>query len=430
MNTRSMPIAVAARPSFVRRHIVWLLAAVLLLVLPHLLDSRLALAVMNQMMIMVLFTVAYNMLLGQGGMLSFGHAVYFGLGGYFAAHFINWLVEAGVPIPLPLTPLVGGVAGLLFALAIGSFSTNRAGTVFAMISLGIGELVAASSLIFVKFSGGEEGVSLDRTDPQPFFGWRFGPEIQVYHLIAVWMLLSVYLMWRFSRTPVGRMANAVRDNPERAEFVGYSQKRVRLISFTISGFFAGIAGALYAINYEIVTETTVNAIASGVVLLQAYIGGVGFFIGPIIGAVVFTLLQTLLSNYTAIWALYVGLAFVATVMYAPAGLAGLIMMHQPLWKTGQLGAIAKPYALMVLPVLACAVGLIGLLECFHFVQSRSIGESDVWLFWVDWEVDGFAPWLVFGGLLVGGFLVARRLAPGVAEAYSQAMARAWSGSAK
>ncbi len=416
-----------SRPSFARRSAVWLLAMAVLAVLPFIFTGGLGLAVLNQMLIMVLFTVSYNMLLGQGGMLSFGHAVFYGLGGYHAAHLINWIDSAGLPIPLPFVPLAGGLAGLIIAIIIGSFSTNKAGTVFAMISLGIGELIAASSLIFTKFSGGEEGITADRTSPPDFFGWTFAQETQVYYLIAFWMLISVWLMYRFSRTPVGRMANAVRDNPERAEFVGYSQRNIRYITFAISGLFAGIAGSLFAINYEIVTEETVNAITSGTVLLQAYIGGVGFFAGPIVGAVVFTLLQTLLSNYTGIWALYVGILFVATVMYAPAGLTGIIMMHQPIWSSGQMNRLVKPYLSMLLPALLCLIGCVGLLEMLHALAESSGGDTKKALFGITWQLHTVWPWLVFGGLAIGGFLLGRRLAPGVADAYGNAIALAYGG---
>ncbi|MFK7964193.1 MAG: branched-chain amino acid ABC transporter permease [Burkholderiaceae bacterium] len=422
----SLPIT---RPSFAQRNLVWFICAVLLAVLPMIFSSGLGIAVLNQMLIAILFTVSYNMLLGQGGMLSFGHAVYFGLGGYFSIHLINWIADGEWAIPLIVVPLIGGVAGLLFSFVIGSFSTNKAGTVFAMISLGIGEMIASSSLIFVKFSGGEEGITADRTDPAPFLGFEFAQEIEVYYLIAGWMLFAVWLMYKFSRTPVGRLANAVRDNPERAEFVGYSQKRIRYISFCIAGFFAGIAGALFAINYEIVTEETVNAITSGVVLLQAYIGGVGFFAGPVVGAIVFTLLQTLLSNYTAIWALYVGILFVATVMYAPAGLTGLIMMHVPIWKSGQIGLLVKPYLIMAVPALITLFGMIGLLEMLHYLSEAATGENEASLFGITWTFTGPVPWIVFGAMFLGGIWVCRKLAPSVADVYETALAKAYGGSA-
>ena len=407
------------RSSFVRRNAVWWVAFLVVLLLPQLVRSGASIAVLNQMCIMVIFSLSYNMLLGQGGMLSFGHAVYFGLGGYFTIHLMK-LAAGGLWLPLPLVPIAGGLAGMCFGLLFGSFSTNRAGTVFAMISLGIGEMIAASSLIFVKFSGGEEGITADRTGLTPFFGATFGREIQVYYLIAVWMMLSAWLMYRFSRTPVGRMANAVRDNPERAEFVGYSQKHVRLLSFTGAGFFAGVAGGLFALNYEIVTEETVNLVTSGVVLLQAYIGGVGFFAGPIVGAVVYTLLQTLLSNYTEIWAFYVGLIFVATVMYAPAGMTGILMMHGPIYRAGKLRSLALPYLRVGVPALACAIGFVGLLELLHFLSVRAVGQATKRLFWVTLNVEQPYAWIVFAALAVGGFLVARRLAPSLAAAWQAA----------
>jgi branched-chain amino acid transport system permease protein len=421
--------AVAPRPAraggtFLRRNAIWWLALLFVLLLPQVARSGTSIAVLNQMCIMVIFSLSYNMLLGQGGMLSFGHAVYFGLGGYFAIHLMTMAAGAFF-MPLPLVPIAGGLAGLLFGLIIGSFSTNRAGTVFAMISLGIGEMIAASSLIFVKFSGGEEGITADRTDLTPLFGVRFRSEVDVYYLIAAWMILSAWLMYRFSRTPVGRMANAVRDNPERAEFVGYSQKQVRLLSFMAAGFFAGIAGGLFALNYEIVTEETVNLATSGIVLLQAYIGGVGFFAGPVVGAVVYTLLQTLLSNYTEIWAFYVGLIFVATVMYAPTGLTGIIMMHLPIYRARKLRTLALPYLKVGVPALGCAIGVIGLLEMLHFLSVRAIGQSTKRLFWVSLDVSQPTGWIVFGVLAVGGFLVARRLAPGLVAAWEAASVQAY-----
>src|SRR5262249_61742241 len=177
-------------------------------------------------------------------------------------------------------PLLGGLGGLLSAVLFGPFSTRRAGTVFSMISLGVAELMAASSLIFDRFFGGEEGITTNRSKAPLLFGLEFTRDRQVYYLIAFWLFVAAVAMYAFSRTPVGRMANAVRDNPERAEFVGYSQHRVRLVSFCAAGFFAGIAGGLFAINYEILTAENMGLNASGGVLLMAYIGGIRDLGGP------------------------------------------------------------------------------------------------------------------------------------------------------
>ena len=141
----------------------WVISVIFLVAMPTIFQSNSAITIMNQMMITIVFALSYNMLLGQGGMLSFGHAVYMGVGGFFCMHLMN-IVEANeLPIPLPVLPIFGGLFGLGLATIVGSFSTRKAGTVFAMISLGIGELIAACSVIITAFFGGEEGMPGDRT---------------------------------------------------------------------------------------------------------------------------------------------------------------------------------------------------------------------------------------------------------------------------
>ena len=418
----SVAIATAARSTAAgaRRYGLWIATALLLAGLPQAFASPIAIAVLNKMGIAIIFALSYNMLLGQGGMLSFGHAVYFGLGGFIAMHALRLLGGGPAALPVPLLPLVGGLAGLAFGALFGSFSTNRAGTVFAMISLGIGELIASSSLIFKGFFGGEEGISGNRTRGLAIAGLNFATDVQVYYLIAAWALLATALMYAFSRTPVGRMANAVRDNPERAEFVGYSQRTVRFVSFCAGGFFAGIAGGLLAVNYEIVTEETVNLVTSGNVLVMAYIGGVGYFVGPIIGAIIFTLLQSLLSDYTEIWLLYLGILFLATVLFVPTGFAGVLMMHEPARRAGRLHRLALPYLAAGAVALGTAVGVVGLLEMVHVWSSAATGRTRLRIFWTTVDVAGAAPWLVFAALAVGGVLALRRVAPRTAAAFGEA----------
>jgi branched-chain amino acid transport system permease protein len=261
--------------------------------------------------------------------------------------------------------LIGGLFGLLAGLCIGSFSTRKAGTVFAMISLGIGELSAASSLIFSSFFGGEAGISGDRTFGPTFFGVDFTQNIDIYYVATFWVFLATLFMYLFTQTPAGRMANAVRDNPERAEFIGYSARKVRFISFCASGLFAGIAGGLFALNYEFITEENLNAATSGRVLLMAYIGGLGYFIGPIIGAVILTLMNSLLSNYSELWMLYLGIMFLLTVMFLPRGFAGFIMMHQVAWVRGTLKLLIKPYIITGVPAILFSLTAIALIEMSH-----------------------------------------------------------------
>ena len=419
-----MSIVTAGRPTegrgTGRSTAIWGAGALLLLAMPLFFGSPVAITIMNQMGISIVFALSYNMLLGQGGMLSFGHAAYFGLGGFFAIHIMNYVEFEEWFIPLPILPLFGGLFGLAFAVAIGAFSTRRAGTVFAMISLGVGELIAACSIIFVVFFGGEEGVSGDRTMGPPVLGYEFITELEVYYLTAFIVFLTTAFMYLFSRTPAGRMANAVRDNPERAEFVGYSQRYVRFISFCASGFFAGVAGGLFAINYEILTEENLNLVTSGSVLLMAYIGGVGYFIGPIIGAILLTVLQTILSNHTEIWQLYVGILFVLTVMYAPRGLTGLLMMHGPALREGRIGVLLVPYLKASGPLAAFLLGAIALLEMGHAANVTIVGEVHAHFLGMEVDTTDPIPWIIAAIATVGGAFGLIRLAPSLREAWERA----------
>ena len=213
------------RPLNFGRWVVWGLTALLFALLPLAFQKGFALTLMSQMGIMIIFALSYNMLLGQSGMLSFGHAVYFGLGAFFAIHAMNWIAAGRLGWPVSLLPLIGGVAGAFFGVIFGYLTTRRAGTPFAMITLGIGEMMYAASLMFPGFFGGEGGITANRTAGPPLLGipaLNFGPQVQVYALIAVWCFGCMVTMFALTQTPLGRIANAVRDNPERAEFIGYN----------------------------------------------------------------------------------------------------------------------------------------------------------------------------------------------------------------
>lgn len=398
MSEQSMNQAVGGahvirRPAW-RQYLVWIVSVIAVIVAPLIFTSGHALSMLNQMGIAIIFALSYNMLLGQGGMLSFGHAVYYGLGGFITAHMLNAVYDHSLPIPVELIPIVGGLGGLLFAIPLGWISTKRGGVGFAMITLGLGELVAASSLMFTGFFGGEGGVSTNRVTEVTLLPFDYGPSIQVYYLIGFWMLLSVIAMYLLTRTPLGRMANAVRDNPERAQFVGYSPWIVSFIQFSLSGFFAGVAGGLFAINYEILTADTLAATTSGIVLLMTFIGGVGFFFGPIIGAILITYLQTALSGMTDAWVLYFGLLFVLMVMYAPYGLAGIIMQHRMLMKAGLFSRLVPAYAAAVIPVVLLVGGLISLIEMAYHKQVSYSSSQPMDLFFWQVTVSNVTPWIV------------------------------------
>jgi branched-chain amino acid transport system permease protein len=391
--------------------LAWFVAAVLAAVLPLVFKQSFAISLFCQMGINIIFALSYNMLLGQTGLLSFGHAVYFGLGAFFSIHALNMISAGTLGIPVSLLPVIGGLTGLLFGVLFGYVSTKRSGTPFSMISLGIGELVAACSLMFTAFFGGEQGISGNRVAGAKFMGISFGPQIQVYYLIAIWAMLCAALMYALTKTPLGRMANAVRDNAERAQFVGYNPQYVRYFILTLASGFAGVAGGLSAINYEIVTVENVNTATSGSVLLMTFIGGVGSFYGPIIGAILVTFLQVALSGYTKAWLLYFGLFFLIMVMYAPGGLASLIELHRPAWRASLARKLAPSYALAAIAGLIALAGLIGLIEIIYNIKTQAGAGTEMSLFGIKFDSANAMPWLVSAVLLIGGLLLLRWVMP-------------------
>ena len=405
----------------------WIGLAVVLIMLPQAFSSGFALTMMSQMGLLVIFALAYNMLLGQGGMLSFGHAIYFGLAGYFTVHYLNLIYEEQVPyIPVTLVPLLGGLVGLFFGVLIGYVSTRRAGTTFAMISLGFGEMVTALTLVLVAIFNGEDGIQTDRVIGEELFGVTYGPSIEVYYLIAGWCFVCVVAMYLLTRTPFGRISNAVRDNPERIEFVGYSSQRIRWLAFSLSSFFAGIAGALHAVNIEHVGFEQVSILQSGLVLFMVYIGGAGIFAGPVIGAVLLYFLQSTLTDVTEAWVLYLGVLFVAVIMFFPGGLAGLIAMHRPIWIAGAslLAPLALPYALFVAALVTCILGFIGLIEMLYFRSSRLSTETELIVYGFEVDPFGVPAWIVFIAIAGAGIAAVRKSFPGAAAAWNTAIAAA------
>jgi len=421
----------SALPRWLAQYKLWIAASLILIALPHVpgLDGNFGRSLLSQMGIAAVFALSYNLLLGQTGLLSFGHAVYFGLGGYAGIHLMR-AINGGLPIPMPLVPVAGAAAGLAFGMLFGAVTTRRAGVVFALISLGVGELVFAATRILQGFSGGEEGITANRgAGPHPF-GLTFGSQLQVYYVIAFWAIVAAALMAAFLRTPVGRMCNAVRDNPERAAFIGYDPVRVRFVVFSVAAMFAGLAGGLHAFNYEIVAAEAVGAGRSGTVLLMSYIGGVHTFFGAVLGAIVITWLQVSLSDYTSAWQLYLGLFFMAVVLFAPGGLSGLLLMHRPILATRAFASLLKTYALAALPGLVTAIGAAMLLEINYQRATQPDAGTRIRLFWLDWDTSTPWPWLAAVTMLVAGAFLFRRTWPVVARAWQKAGDEARAGSAR
>jgi branched-chain amino acid transport system permease protein len=405
----------------------WLVLVAVFAAAPLIFSSPSSLTMMSVMGVMIIFALSYNMLLGQTGLLSFGHAVYYGLGGFVALHAMNAIVwiklHPIIPliggIPVPAIPLIGGLAGLFFGFLFGLVSVRRAGIVFAMISLGIGELVSSSSFVLRSFFGGEEGIRTNRTKLAAFLGHKFGDEIEVYYLVAVWCFACIVAMYALTRTPFGQMCNAVRENPERVEFIGYSPRRIRFIAFCFAAFFAGIAGALSAISFEIMNAASLGALQSGLVLLMTFVGGIGYFFGPVIGAILISFLQTKLSDVTGAWQLYFGLLFIHVVLLSPGGIAGWLALHGEAARRGEILRLAPSYGLVAVPIASYVCGVILLIELAHRVLVVARTEGTLMTFFgIGLDAGSLSPWLAALLLLGAGVLFGRSFWPRVEAAWA------------
>ncbi len=392
------------------RFFIWAGFALLLLVVPMVFTSSLSHTMLSQMGIAIIVCLSYNILLGQGGMLSFGHAVYSGMGSFLAIHTLNQ-VTGGFPLPVSLIPIVGGLASMLVAIVLGWVTTKKAATPFAMITMGIGELVWAMSLMFPEFFGGEGGVSGNRVAGAKAFGITYGPQIELYYLIALYTFVCTGLMFAFTRTPLGRMLNAVRDNPERVEFVGYDTQKVRYIAFIVAAFFAGISGGLAALNFEIVTSEVVSGYRSGAYLLFTFLGGATFFFGPIIGAVLMVLAFVLLSEFTKAWLLYLGLIFLFMVMFAPGGVASLIMMNLRVAMFGHLRKLWGNYLALTVTAFVVLAGAAAMIEMTYHLQLNAALGPELQFMGAPLNAKGVGSWLGSALLMLVGlglFEICRR----------------------
>jgi branched-chain amino acid transport system permease protein len=412
MSTQTSSAApVMSAPSFLRRHGLWFLMLALMLVLPWVFydhergrHSGFAITLLSEMALMSIFALSYNMLMGQAGLLSFGHAILFGIGAYSVAHTLNFIKASEVPIPVELMPLVGGLGGMVCGVLAGYVATKQRATAFAMITMGLGELLTAAALMFMTFFGGEGGITTDRVVDTSIFGIPYTRPIQVYYLLVAWAMIAALLMYLQTQTPLGRIANASRDNYERTQFVGYDPRVIRYWQFILSGFFAGIAGGMYCLVYEIVTFDTLAAVKSANALLATYIGGAVGFFGPIMGAVLVVGMQSGISLHTSAWLLYLGVIFIAMVIYAPGGLLGLFANHIPIARMGRLGELVVPYVRVLIPTAIMTAGFILFVE---LVTHQTIGAAQGKKFGIlgmKPDADGVLVWVIAIVAMLAGAL--------------------------
>jgi branched-chain amino acid transport system permease protein len=270
-----------------------------------------------------LFAVSFNMLFGYGGLLSFGHAAYFGIGAYAMALLIKYIPG----IPLFLLFLMGGIAGGLGGLLAGIFCVRLKKAYFALLTMAFNQFFFAVALKWRSVTGGDDGISLKRPDLNlPGFGIiSMGKVAHVYYLVVAVVLLCILVQWYLTKTPFGNAVRATKENDERADFVGYHVFFTRLSLYTIASFFAGIAGSLFAFFQGFVSTGAIDAQMSMQVTFMTFIGGVGAFFGPVLGTGVYLYFTDWVSRITDRWEFVLGVLFILLVMYARTGLAGLIL---------------------------------------------------------------------------------------------------------
>ena len=198
----------------------------------------------------IIFAISFNQLLGQTGLLNLGYSIFMGAGSYFSGLLLLKVNSGILDIPLPILLLFGGLAGFTLAVITGYFSVQHAGMIFAIMTLAILEFVNSFSISFPSILG---GMTVDRTINTNFFDFDFGSGLSVCLIVMIWLFIPLYVSYNFLQTPLGKICDAVKENSSRIEYIGYSSYMVRYLSFSFSGFIAGIAGTLFAINYELVS---------------------------------------------------------------------------------------------------------------------------------------------------------------------------------
>ncbi|MBI5552191.1 MAG: branched-chain amino acid ABC transporter permease [Desulfobacterales bacterium] len=312
------------------KSLLWIAGALFLLIYPRLFGIYYANIVVT-FAVYALFASSLNLLLGFTGLLSFGHAMYFGTGAYGTA-----LALTHIP-GLPLIPavLAGLLASLVLALCIAPLVVRVSGNAFAMMHMAFGQLMFVLALKLRDVTGGEDGIggfdippfsipgviSLDMTDP-----------ILFYYFAMTVIIGSLWLLWFFTKTPFGQIMVAVRDNAKRVDYLGYRVPHTKAVVYVIAGCFAGVAGSIYALFQNLVAAYDAYGILTSFVpVMMTMVGGVGQFFGPIYGAAIFGLIDEFTTRFTDRVELVLGLVLVLVIMYAPYGFAGFITKMRLRW---------------------------------------------------------------------------------------------------
>ena len=277
--------------------------------------------VATEILILGLFAMSFNLIYGYMGLLSFGHAAFFGLGAYATAilfrEFSAGTGEIGV-WGFFASLIVGPPVAAMGALVVGYFCVRLTGIYFAILTLAFGELLFSLVFSWYGFTGGDNGIQ--GLLPPPVFR---DATVYYYFTLAI-VVVALLLLWRIVQSPFGYTLRAMRDNQQRTRFLGIDVRKYMLVNFVIAGAFAGMAGALWGPFTRSVGPLLLGWQESGIAVFMTLIGGSSFFIGPMVGSIVYTFLEAYVTGFTQYWPLIIGLVILAIVLFAPGGLLGIL----------------------------------------------------------------------------------------------------------
>src|SRR5689334_19147099 len=317
--TTAVPAPALSLRSWLTAGIVWALLLTVPLWLP-LLGGYTALA--GRILVMGLAAMSFNLLLGFTGVMSFGHAAYFGLGAYGAGLTLKYLA-ASTPLAMLMGVLLGGLAGTLFGLLI----VRRRGVYFAMVTVAFGQIAFYIAYSWNDLTGGYDGLrGFTRAPINLGFATLdiASNEYAFYYFLLAVFGIAVGLQGLLLASPFGRTLLAIRENERRARFLGIPIERHIWLSFSISCFFTALAGSLYALLNNFADPMGLHYSLSGEIVIMAVMGGMRAFWGPLVGAALFVVVQDYISSMTVNWMSFVGLIFVLVVLFFPRGLLGML----------------------------------------------------------------------------------------------------------
>ena len=312
------------------RWLGWFILGIALAILPFILEKGLSpyyLFLATKVIVWALFATSFNLVLGYGGMMSLGHAAFFGIGAYTCS-----LLLIKTSLPSFFAMLAGPIAAALAGIVAAFFSVRIQGAFyFATITIAFCQLAYTVAFKWRSLTFGDDGI---QGIPVPAFISTEGTYINIYFFVLAVTVLCIYIVWRIVKSPYGLLLRALKEDPVRATFIGLKGQRYRFIAFVISAIFAGVAGVLYAFLETSVAPDILSWTFSGEVVLMSVLGGMNLFLGPAIGAAIMILLSSFVTSYMKYWLFAMGTILILIVLFCPKGVGGLVVDKYKTWTKG------------------------------------------------------------------------------------------------